>query len=176
MSKNKRSQSASPKLIKNAEHSSSTDPRREGSDSTQSTVQVPPAKEISLPTSVRSRRKRNLKKPNIQKDLKFPDKVFNERSCNPASSLHDTASILKVKSIFNFCHILLDVDLYSLTFYSINVHGNPGRKNFLIAYQITDYGDGVHMSGSTVQLITPGLLKESLWNIFIMLDWGTFQG
>ncbi|KAL3519017.1 hypothetical protein ACH5RR_021606 [Cinchona calisaya] len=98
MSKNKKaSQSASPKLAKNAEHSSSTDPRREGSDSAQSTVQAPPANQVNLLTRVRSRRKMNLKKPQIQKDLKFPEKILNDRSNVPLASLNDTASSVKGK-------------------------------------------------------------------------------
>lgn len=36
------------------------------------------------------------------------------------------------------------------------------RKNFLIAWVLGHYGDGVYMSGFTVQLITLGLLKVSL--------------
>lgn len=97
ISKNKRSsQSASPKLMKNAEYSSSTDPRREGSDSAQSTMQVPQLKENSLPTRVRSRRKMDLKKPSLQKDLKFPEKVLNECSSATDASL-DTAFTIKEK-------------------------------------------------------------------------------
>lgn len=94
ISKNKRpSQSASPKLMKNAEYSSSTDPRREGSDSAQSTMQVPQLKENSLPTRVRSRRKMDLKKPSLQKDLKFPEKVLNEWSSDPIALLNTTFTV-----------------------------------------------------------------------------------
>lgn len=49
------------------------------------------------------------------------------------------------------------------------------RINFLIAYLVIESGDGVRLSGSTVQLITLGLLKGSLLSTCIMLAWVMFQ-
>ncbi|KAL0414702.1 UNVERIFIED_CONTAM: protein ALWAYS EARLY 3 [Sesamum radiatum] len=93
----KSAQSSSPKLMKIDENSSSADLRKEGSDSAQSAIQVPVANQVNLPTKVRSRRKMNLKKPQIQKDLKFPDKISDDQSNLPFGSLHNTAFNLKEK-------------------------------------------------------------------------------
>ena len=38
------------------------------------------------------------------------------------------------------------------------------RENFLTAYLRNYYVDGVHLSGSTAQLIIHGLLEVSMWN------------
>nr|XP_027075043.1 protein ALWAYS EARLY 3-like [Coffea arabica] len=98
MIKNKKSShSSSPKLVKNVEHSSSADPRIEGSDSAQSTIQAPPANQVNLLTRVRSRRKRDLNKPQIQKDLKLSEKISNDRSNVPLASVNDTAFSVKGK-------------------------------------------------------------------------------
>lgn len=48
------------------------------------------------------------------------------------------------------------------------------RKSFLIAFPGIKFGGGVFLNGSTVQLITHGSLKGSLWNTWIMLDWAIF--
>ncbi|KAL0388759.1 UNVERIFIED_CONTAM: protein ALWAYS EARLY 3 [Sesamum radiatum] len=93
----KSAQSSSPKLMKISENSSSADLRKEGSDSAQSAIQVPVANQVNLPTKVRSRRKMNLKKPQIQKYLKFPDKISDDQSNLPFGSLHNTAFNLKEK-------------------------------------------------------------------------------
>ncbi|KAK4425827.1 protein ALWAYS EARLY 3 [Sesamum alatum] len=98
MTKTKKSpQRSSPKLMKISENSSSADLRKEGSDSAQSAIQVPVANQVNLPTKVRSRRKMNLKKPQIQKDLKFPDKISDDQSNLPFGSLHNTSFNLKEK-------------------------------------------------------------------------------
>ncbi|XP_020552958.1 protein ALWAYS EARLY 3-like [Sesamum indicum] len=93
----KSARSSSPKLMKISENSSSADLRKEGSDSAQSDIQVPVVNQVNLPTKVRSRRKMNLKKPQIQKDLKFPDKISDDQSNLPFGSLHNTAFNLKEK-------------------------------------------------------------------------------
>ncbi|KAI3459287.1 hypothetical protein Pfo_015950 [Paulownia fortunei] len=98
MTKSKKSsQSGSPNLMKNSENSSSADLRKEASDSAQSAVQVPVVNQVNLPTKVRSRRKMDLKKPQVQKDLKFPDKISNDHSNLPIASLHDRSFNLKEK-------------------------------------------------------------------------------
>ncbi|CAK9159737.1 unnamed protein product [Ilex paraguariensis] len=96
VSKGKRSsQSASPKLIKHPENSSSTDRRREGSDSALSSVQVSVANQVNLPTKVRSRRKIDLQKPKMLKDLKFSDKIMKDQPSVPFPLLHDKTLNLK---------------------------------------------------------------------------------
>ncbi|KAG8369996.1 hypothetical protein BUALT_Bualt14G0071700 [Buddleja alternifolia] len=89
----KSSQSSSMKLMKVSENSSSADLPKEGSDSAQSAVQVP----VDLPTKVRNRRKMNMKKPPVQKDLKFPDKISNDQSNLSVAILQDGALNLKGK-------------------------------------------------------------------------------
>lgn len=97
MTKSKKSpQSSSPKLMKVSENSSSADLRKEGSDSAQSGIQVPVINQVNLPTKVRSRRKMDLKKPLVQKDLKFPEKISNDESNPPFGLLHDTSFKFKV--------------------------------------------------------------------------------
>ncbi|KAL2506685.1 Protein ALWAYS EARLY 3 [Abeliophyllum distichum] len=76
----KASQTGSPKLMKVSENSVSADLRREGSDSAQSSVQVPVVTQVNLPTKVRSRRKMDLKKPN---------KIPIDQSNVPFASLQD---------------------------------------------------------------------------------------
>ncbi|KAK6146164.1 hypothetical protein DH2020_020033 [Rehmannia glutinosa] len=91
----KSSQNGSSNLIKNSENcSSAADLRKEVSDSAQSAVHVPV---VNLPTKVRSRRTMYLKEPQVQKDLKFPDKISNEQSNLPFALLHDRAFNLKEK-------------------------------------------------------------------------------
>ncbi|CAI9106776.1 OLC1v1005995C1 [Oldenlandia corymbosa var. corymbosa] len=98
LSRSKRSsQTASPKLTKNAEHSSNTDLRREGSDSAQSAVQVPLPNQTSSPSKVRSKRKTDLKKTDVPKDLKVAEKLLNDRAIGPVASPDDTACSLKKK-------------------------------------------------------------------------------
>lgn len=96
MTKSKRSsQSSSPHLVKHAERSSSsTDPRREGSDSTLSTVHVSVMNLVNLPTKVRSRRK--MQKPQILDDVKFCDEIVKDKPGVPFLSLHDKTLNLKV--------------------------------------------------------------------------------
>ncbi|KAH6808743.1 hypothetical protein C2S51_026526 [Perilla frutescens var. frutescens] len=90
LSKSKKSsQSSSPKLMKVSENSNGVDLRKEGSDSAQSATQVP-VNQVNLPTKVRSRRKMILKKPSIQKDLKFSEKISNDESNLSFGALHDT--------------------------------------------------------------------------------------
>ncbi|PIN18023.1 Retinoblastoma pathway protein LIN-9/chromatin-associated protein Aly [Handroanthus impetiginosus] len=90
MTKSKKSsQNSSPKL--KIEHSTNADLRKEGSDSAQSAAEVPVGNHVNLPTKVRSRRKTNLKKPQVQKDLKFPEKISNDQSNMPFGLLHDTS-------------------------------------------------------------------------------------
>ncbi|KAL0393230.1 UNVERIFIED_CONTAM: protein ALWAYS EARLY 3 [Sesamum radiatum] len=93
----KSSQSGSPNLMKNSENSSTVDLRKEASDSAQSAVQVSVDNQVNLPTKVRSRRKMHLKKPQVQKDLKFLDKNSDDQSNPPFSSLHDRAFNVKKK-------------------------------------------------------------------------------
>ncbi|XP_011071459.1 protein ALWAYS EARLY 3 [Sesamum indicum] len=93
----KSSQSGSPNLMKNSENSSTVDLRKEASDSAQSAVRLPVVNQVNLPTKVRSRRKMHLKKPQAQKDLKFLDKISDDHSNPPFSSLHDRAFNLKKK-------------------------------------------------------------------------------
>lgn len=97
MSKSKRSsQSSSPQLVKHAERSSSsTDPRKEGSDSTLSTVHVSAMNQVNLPTKVRSKRK--MQKPQILEDVKFSDEIVKDKPGVPFLALHDRTLILKKK-------------------------------------------------------------------------------
>lgn len=95
MRSKKSSQSNSPKLMKVSENSSGADLLKEGSDSAQSATQVP-VDQVNLPTKIRSRRKMNLKKPLVKKDLKFSEKISNDESNPSHGSLHDTAPRFKV--------------------------------------------------------------------------------
>ncbi|KAI8002837.1 Protein ALWAYS EARLY 3 [Camellia lanceoleosa] len=91
------SQQKQGKLVRHSEHSSSsTDLRGEKDDSALSTVQVPMANQVNLPTKVRSRRKMELQKPQNLKDLKFSE--LNDHKLNlPIPSFHDGALNLKEK-------------------------------------------------------------------------------
>ncbi|CAL5347002.1 unnamed protein product [Camellia sinensis] len=91
------SQQKQGKLVRHSEHSSSsTDLRGEKDDSALSTVQVPMANQVNLPTKVRSRRKMELQKPQNLKDLKFSE--LNDHKLNlPVPSFHDGALNLKEK-------------------------------------------------------------------------------
>ncbi|KAM7488190.1 hypothetical protein LguiB_025674 [Lonicera macranthoides] len=92
------SQSASPKLFKYPERSSSsTDPRREGSETALSSIQVPVKNQVNLATKVRNKRKIDLEKPQIIKDLKFSDETVRNHASAPFPSLHDRALDLKGK-------------------------------------------------------------------------------
>lgn len=94
------SQSASPKLFKYPERSSSsTDPRREGSETALSSIQVPVKNQVNLATKVRNKRKIDLEKPQIIKDLKFSDETIRNHASAPFPSLHDRALDLKVKCL-----------------------------------------------------------------------------
>ncbi|GER49778.1 hypothetical protein STAS_27048 [Striga asiatica] len=94
ISNNKRSsQSGSPNLVKTAETCSVADLREEGCDPAQSDVNVLVADQVNLP-KYRSRRKMHLRKPEFQKDLKFPDKFSTEL---PFASIHDGESSFKEK-------------------------------------------------------------------------------
>ncbi|KAK3038983.1 hypothetical protein RJ639_027468 [Escallonia herrerae] len=97
-SKGKRSSQSSSNIVKLPEaSSSSTDPRKEESDSTLSTIQVPRESQVNLPTKVRNRRKANLEKPQILKDLKAPEKIARDQLKVPFPSLHGKAFDLKEK-------------------------------------------------------------------------------
>lgn len=158
----KYSQNASSKPVKDTEHSSRTHLRRQGSNNGESNEQVLEANEISRPTKVRSRRKMHLKKS--QKE-----NAFSEQFNSLTASVHDVAFTPKVK-FHELLYIM--VDFNGLTFNC--VCDICGRKNSLLAYLIHNYDNGASMSGSTVQLIILGLLKESLLSISIMLDWDMF--
>ncbi|KAL3812853.1 hypothetical protein ACJIZ3_014121 [Penstemon smallii] len=93
----KSSQSSLPKLMKISENSSSADLRKEGSDSAHSAVDVPVANPVNLPTKGRSKRKMDLKQPEVQKDLKFPDKILSDQMNLPFASLPDRALSFKEK-------------------------------------------------------------------------------
>lgn len=77
--------------------SSSTDPRREGSETALSSIQVPVKNQVNLATKVRNKRKIDLEKPQIIKDLKFSDETVRNHASAPFPSLHDRALDLKVK-------------------------------------------------------------------------------
>ncbi|XP_051127509.1 protein ALWAYS EARLY 3-like [Andrographis paniculata] len=93
----KSSQSSSPNLTRISENSSSADLRKEGSDSTLSGMQVPSTNQATLPTKTRSRRKGDLKKPQVQKDLKFPETISNDQGNMSFALLHGTAFNFKEK-------------------------------------------------------------------------------
>ncbi|KAG6428118.1 hypothetical protein SASPL_112367 [Salvia splendens] len=88
----KSSQSSSPKVMKMSENSSGTDLQKEGSDSAQSATQVT---FDNLTTKMRSRRKMNLKKPLVKKDLKLSEKISNDENNLSLGSLHDTVPRFK---------------------------------------------------------------------------------
>ncbi|XP_062175130.1 protein ALWAYS EARLY 3 isoform X2 [Alnus glutinosa] len=86
------------KMVKPTEHiSSSTDRRREGKDSTLSTLKVSSADQFKLPTKVRSRRKMDVQKPLIQNDSKSSESILNEHPNIPIPSTDDRALSLKEK-------------------------------------------------------------------------------
>ncbi|KAL6535373.1 hypothetical protein OROMI_026747 [Orobanche minor] len=93
----KSSQNGSPNL-KNSKYYSGEDLRKEANDSSPSASQVPVVNQVNLPTKVQSRRKMHLRKPEVWKDLKFPDKISSEHSID---SLQDGAFTLKEK--FSSC-------------------------------------------------------------------------
>lgn len=82
--------------MKISDNSSSADLRKEGSDSAQSAIQVPSTNQVNLPTKVRSRRKIDLKKPLVQKDSKFPEKISSDGTNSSFGSVTDTAFKSKV--------------------------------------------------------------------------------
>ncbi|GER33135.1 hypothetical protein STAS_09245 [Striga asiatica] len=89
MRKNKTcKQSGSPNLLETSENHSAADLQKEACD----LAHVPVVDQV--PIKIRSRRKMFLRKPEIRKDLKFPNKISNEL---PFSSMHDVASSLKEK-------------------------------------------------------------------------------
>ncbi|KAK4483286.1 hypothetical protein RD792_010471 [Penstemon davidsonii] len=94
-------------MMKISEISSSDDLRKDGSSTTQSSVQVPVVNQVNLPTRFRSRRKMNLKKPELQKNLKFPDNIPSDQCNLPFASLSDSAIHLKEK----LSHCLLNQHL-----------------------------------------------------------------
>ncbi|KAK9289020.1 hypothetical protein L1049_017491 [Liquidambar formosana] len=75
----------------------STDHRREGNDSAISTVHVPSANQLKLPTKVRSRRKMDIQKPLNQKDVKTVESTVKDQPKVPIPSLHERALDLKKK-------------------------------------------------------------------------------
>lgn len=77
------------------EHSFGTDPRRSG---TNSTIQVPTVKSVNLPTKLRSRRKNDLQKALIRKELKSSENIGNDQPTKYLPSLHDRTRDLKVKN------------------------------------------------------------------------------
>ncbi|KAL6971312.1 hypothetical protein U1Q18_030990 [Sarracenia purpurea var. burkii] len=84
-SKGKRStsQKKQGKSVRHPEPSSSSaDLRGEKDDSALSTVQVPVANQVNLPTKVRSRRKMELQTPHNLKELKFSDKFLDAHKSN----------------------------------------------------------------------------------------------
>ncbi|KAK9289126.1 hypothetical protein L1049_017599 [Liquidambar formosana] len=86
------------KSVKPSERSSSsTDHRREGNDSAISTVHVPSANQLKLPTKVRSRRKMDIQKPLNQKDVKTVESTVKDQPKVPIPSLHERALDLKKK-------------------------------------------------------------------------------
>ncbi|KAL6526518.1 hypothetical protein OROGR_015608 [Orobanche gracilis] len=93
----KSSQNGSPNL-KNSKNYFGEDLWKEADDSSPSASQVPVVNQVNLPTKVLSRRKMHLRKPEVWKDLKFPDKISNEHSID---SLQDGALTLKGK--FSSC-------------------------------------------------------------------------
>ncbi|KAH6832949.1 DNA binding protein [Perilla frutescens var. hirtella] len=102
MNKSKKfSQTGSPHLLRNSENSSSADLRKEASDSVQSAVQVPVVNQVNLPTKVRSRRKMNLKKPQIHKDPGLLNNISNDQSDLPIASVHSRA--LNSKENLSIC-------------------------------------------------------------------------
>ncbi|XP_057485696.1 protein ALWAYS EARLY 3-like isoform X1 [Actinidia eriantha] len=86
------------KSVGHLEHSaSSTNPREGKDDSALSTVQIPIANQVNLPTKVRSRRKMELHKPQNLKDFKISNKFSNHHYNLPIPSVHDGALNLKEK-------------------------------------------------------------------------------
>lgn len=119
----KTSQSSSPNLTRISENSSSVDPRKEGSDSILSGAQVPAVNETNLTAKVRSRRKMGLKKPQVQKDLKFPETISNDQSNTPFTSLFGTTFNLKV------CFFFLN-SLYQIACCELHCHMVSFRKSY----------------------------------------------
>ncbi|KAL7080946.1 hypothetical protein ACP275_14G010100 [Erythranthe tilingii] len=93
----KSSQSSTPNVMKSSENSSSADLQKEASESVQAAIQVPVVNQENLPTKVRSRRKMQLKKPQVLKDLNNPDKISNDHSSPLTAMPHDTSFSLKEK-------------------------------------------------------------------------------
>lgn len=161
--------------MKSAEHtSSSNDHGRESNDSGPSTIQVLSANQFNLPTKVRSRRKINAPKLLIEKDIKSSENIINGQSNIAMPSFHDRALNRKVSYVPIIYGQIEGDFLEPLIIIDIFIFDNC-RKSFLVAFPGIKYGDGVHLSGSIVQLITHGLPKGSLWNTWSMLDWVLFQ-
>ncbi|KAL8486249.1 hypothetical protein ACS0TY_023092 [Phlomoides rotata] len=91
----KSSESGSLNLLRNSENSSSTDLQKKGSESGQLAEEILVVNQLYLPTKVRSKRKIEPRKLQVQKDMKFPDKISNDRLDLPLALLQDGALNLK---------------------------------------------------------------------------------
>nr|DAD33388.1 TPA_asm: hypothetical protein HUJ06_012239 [Nelumbo nucifera] len=90
------------KLVKPSERSSSsTDQPRAETESAVSMIQVQPADQVNLPTKLRSRRKINLPKSFISKELKSSDSSGKDRPNMYSLSLHDKT--LDFKEMLSHC-------------------------------------------------------------------------
>ncbi|KAG9143098.1 hypothetical protein Leryth_006364 [Lithospermum erythrorhizon] len=94
----KPSQSTAPTFVKNHDDSVCNGLRSEGSDSALSAVQPFAVNQANLSTKVRTRRKNDLKKPQM---LKSPKNILLDQTNDPISPVHDKASDLK-KILSNF--------------------------------------------------------------------------
>ncbi|GAA0140848.1 DNA metabolism protein [Lithospermum erythrorhizon] len=89
------SQSTSPTVVKMLDDSVCNGPRREGSDSAQSSVQPFAVNQANLSTKIRSRRKSDLKVPQMLKEPKLGEKIVGDQINDHLNSLHDKAFGLK---------------------------------------------------------------------------------
>lgn len=76
------SKSGSLNLLRNSDRSSSTDLPRKGRDSGESAEEILVVNPVYLPTKVRSKRKIEPRKLQVQKDIDLPDKISNDRAFN----------------------------------------------------------------------------------------------
>lgn len=146
--------------------SSSPDQGRDMNNSAPSTIQVSSVNQVNLPTKIRSKRKIDVRKPAIRKGIKSSDNIVKGKISRPVTLFHDGALDLKVTL---FTSTTEKLSLYILGFPPfMYVYILYDRKSFVTSFVHTKHGDGVPLNGSIVQLIIHGLLKWSLWSIWIM--------
>lgn len=134
-------------------------PTRVVIDVSETSPSVDPAQ---LQTKNRSRRKSGIVKALSKRESRRSETTTNKRPAYPFNSAVD----LKVPYLQCHCtlHRINSNSLVSFTLYNFCSPFVYCRRSYLIVCQIVCSGGGSDLNGSTVLLITHGLLKMSLWS------------